>query len=114
MSQPFHKVNPQIIARESSGDETKRLIKPDAHYLLIVVWMNGRSGDIQIGLENNSAVVGVQVATQRLSAEFDWQLDTKLFSPQGKLRLQIDGLDIKLAMKQSINVQKKPDLKWLS
>jgi len=69
-----------------------------------------RSGDIQVGFENNSLAVGVQMATQRLFAEFNWQMDTKLFSPQGKFNLQIDTLDIKIAMKQSANVQKKPRL----
>ena len=72
--------------------------------------MNCRSGDIQVGFENNSLAVGVQMATQRLFAEFNWQMDTKLFSPQGKFNLQIDTLDIKIAMKQSANVQKKPRL----
>lgn len=72
--------------------------------------MNGRSGDIQVGFENNSLVVSVQLATQLLFAEFNWQMETKLFSPKGKFNLQIDGLDIKIAMKQSANVQKKPRL----
>jgi len=69
-----------------------------------------RSGDIQVGFENNSLVVSVQLATQLLFAEFNWQMETKLFSPKGKFNLQIDGLDIKIAMKQSANIQKKPRL----
>merc|ERR1712071_430370 len=67
-----------------------------------------RSGDIQMGFENNSLVIGIQVATQQLLGKFNWELDTKLFSPKGKFDVQIDSLDINIGLSQSADVREKP------
>lgn len=72
-----------------------------------------RSGDIIFNFENGSIVIGAQAATQRLYGEFKWQLDFRVVSPQGKMSLEIDGLDVKLGLKQPINIQKKPKLEVL-
>jgi hypothetical protein len=37
----------------------------------------------------------------------------KVYSPKGKISLEIDGLDIKIGLKQPVNVQKKPRLEVL-
>ena len=58
-------------------------------------------------------MIGAQAATQRLYGEFKWQLDFRVISPQGKLSLEIDGLDVKIGLKQPINIQKKPKLEVL-
>lgn len=72
-----------------------------------------RSGDINFSFENGSIIVGAQAATQKLYGEFKWQLDFRVISPQGKLSLEIDGLDVKLGLKQPINIRKKPKLEVL-
>jgi hypothetical protein len=72
-----------------------------------------RSGNIDVSYENGSLIVGVQAATQRLYGSFDWLLDFKVYSPKGKISLEIDGLDIKIGLKQPVNVQKKPRLEVL-
>lgn len=58
-------------------------------------------------------MVGAQAATQRMRANFKWQMDYKFYVHGGDLNLQIDHLDIKLGLKQPINVQKKPRLEVL-
>ena len=81
------------------------------NYTDVLIWPRCRSGDIQMGFENNSLVIGIQVATQQLLGKFNWELDTKLFSPKGKFDVQIDSLDINIGLSQSADVRKKPKLK---
>jgi hypothetical protein len=69
-----------------------------------------RNGDVTLGYENGSLIVGAHAATQRMSGVFDWQLDFKLFAPRGKVSLDIEYLDVKIGMQQPANVQKKPRL----
>lgn len=72
-----------------------------------------RTGDIVVKYEDGYLVVGAQAATQRLKGTFDWLIDYKIFSQKGEVSLQIESLDIKIGMKQPVNVQKKPRLEVL-
>jgi len=64
-------------------------------------------------MENGSVVIGAQAATQKLHGAFNWQLDFKFTSPKGRMSLEIDGLDVKIGLSQSLNVQNKPRLEVL-
>lgn len=68
---------------------------------------------MQVNYENGSLAVSVQAATQRLQGQFEWELDMTFYSPKGKIHLEIDNLDIKIGLKQPLNVQKKPRLEIL-
>lgn len=72
-----------------------------------------RSGEVKFGMENGSVVIGAQAATQKLHGAFNWQLDFKFTSPKGRMSLEIDGLDVKIGLSQSLNVQNKPRLEVL-
>jgi len=78
-----------------------------------VLFVCCRSGEVKFGMENGSVVIGAQAATQKLHGAFNWQLDFKFTSPKGRMSLEIDGLDVKIGLSQSLNVQNKPRLEVL-
>lgn len=72
-----------------------------------------RTGDVVFKYEDGCLVVGAQASTQRLQANFKWQMDYKFYVHKGDLSLKVDFLDIKIGLKQPINVEKKPRLEVL-
>ncbi|CAB3374289.1 Hypothetical predicted protein [Cloeon dipterum] len=72
-----------------------------------------RVGDVSIEVVNHTANATLQVATQRLKGECNWQASLGWLSRTGRAEFWIDYLQVRARLLQPLNVQRRPRIERL-